>query len=158
MDFGAITNDLNTIAACLGSAAVSSTVPRISRSGIRTILVPTDFSEYSDMALGLAIDLARQQGAKINLLHVLRFRDPANELHMIQRQIAGFPEARDVEIIPGIRKGKVYEEILNAEAEIKPDLIIMSRHRESDSLISLFRSITAKIRKKAHCSVLVVGA
>ncbi len=82
-------------------------------------MFPTDFSEYSDTALQLAIDLARQQKAKINLLHVLRFRDMNDELHMMQKQIARFPEAKDIEIIPNIRKGKIYEEILNAEAEKK---------------------------------------
>ncbi|MHB8111755.1 MAG: universal stress protein [Syntrophorhabdaceae bacterium] len=139
-------------------AAALSSFPRTNKNGIRTILVPTDFSEYSDTALQLAIDLARPQNAKINLLHVLRFRDPNSELHMLQRQIAKFPGAGDIEIIPSLRKGKIFKEILNAEAETNADLIIMSRHREGNSLLSLFRSITLKIRKNAHCSVLVVGA
>ncbi|MBP1749675.1 MAG: UspA protein [Deltaproteobacteria bacterium] len=157
MSFGAILNDFSSIVACLGLAALSS-VARFNGNGIKKILVPTDFSEYSDIALQLAIDLAKQQNATINLLHVLRSRDSNEEFQMMQRQISRFPDVEDIEIIPEIRKGKIYEEILNAEAEDNADLIIMSRHRESDSLLSLFRSITAKVRKNARSSVLVVGA
>lgn len=126
--------------------------------GISRILVPTNFSEYSDTALQLAIDLAKQQNATINLLHVLRFGDGNNELRMMREQIARLPGAKDVGIVQSIKKGKVHAAILNAEAEGKPDLIIMSRHREGNSLFSLFHSITARVRKMARCSVLVVGA
>ena len=156
MNYGAIGNDTNWVAALPGTQILSS-FAQVKRKGIRTILVPTNFSKHSDMALQLGIDLAKQQNAKINLLHVLRFRGMDTQRRM-QEQIARFPEAKDIEIIPNIRKGKIYEEILNAEAEEKADLIIMSRHREGDSLFSLLRSITAKIRKRAQCSVLVVGA
>ena len=37
----------------------------------KKILVPTDFSEYSDKALQKALDIAQQSGAEINLLHVI---------------------------------------------------------------------------------------
>ena len=37
----------------------------------KRILVPTDFSEYSDNALRYAIDIARQYAAKVFLLHVI---------------------------------------------------------------------------------------
>ena len=47
----------------------------ISRTGVRTILVATDFSEYSDMALQEAIGIAQHQNARIYLLHVRRFTE-----------------------------------------------------------------------------------
>ncbi len=34
------------------------------------ILVPTDFSEYSDLALAQGLDIAKQYNAKAFLLHV----------------------------------------------------------------------------------------
>ena len=37
----------------------------------KTILVPTDFSKYSDIALRQAVDMARTYHAKIDLLHVI---------------------------------------------------------------------------------------
>ena len=37
----------------------------------KNILVPTDFSEYSDKALKQALDIAKDYHAKIYLLHVI---------------------------------------------------------------------------------------
>jgi len=130
----------------------------VGRKGIKTILVPTDFLEPSDVALQIAIDLAKQQSAKIHLLHVLRFRQAEDEIEMMERQIAKFPEAKSVEIVLEIRKGKIHEEILNMQTERNVDLIIIAQHRQTGSLYALFRSVTEKVKKKAQCSVLVVGA
>lgn len=150
-------NGIDGVAARLALEAVLPFAGSYGR-GIGRILVPTDFSVHSDMALQLAIDLAKQQNAVIDLLHVIRFGDGNNELRMMREQIARLPEAKDVTIIESIKKGKVSEAILSAEGKGKPDLIIMSRRRDGDSIFSLFGSITAKVRKTARCSVLVVGA
>jgi nucleotide-binding universal stress UspA family protein len=130
----------------------------MSRKGIKTILVPTDFSESSDVALQIAIDLAKQQSAKIYLLHVLRFQGSGSEIGMMERQIAKFPEAKSLEVNLDVRKGKVYEEILKEQAEKNLDLIVIARHRKSGSSHALFRNVAAKVKKKAQCSVLLVGA
>jgi nucleotide-binding universal stress UspA family protein len=130
----------------------------VDRKGIKTILVPTDFSEPSDVALQIAIDLAKQQSAKIHLLHVLRFRQAEDKIEMMQRQIAKFPEAKSVEIVLEIRKGKIHEEILNAQTEKNADLVVIARHNKTGSLLTYFRSVTEQVKKKAQCSVLVVGA
>jgi nucleotide-binding universal stress UspA family protein len=157
MNSGTTVNDIDSVTALFGVQEAAHFAESDSR-GIRRILVPTNFSEHSDAAFKLAIDLAKQQNATIDLLHVSRFGDGKSELRMMQEQIARFPEAQDVEIVQSIKKGKLHDEILNAEAKGKPDLIIMSRRREGYSLFSLFRSVTAKVRKRARCSVLVVGA
>jgi nucleotide-binding universal stress UspA family protein len=130
----------------------------VGKKGIKTILVPTDFSEPSDVALQIAIDLAKQQSAKIHLLHVLRFRQAEDEIEMMQRQIAKFPEAKSVEIVLEIRKGKIHEEILNAQTEKNADLVVIARLNKTGSLLTFFRSVTEQVKKKVQCSVLVVGA
>lgn len=127
------------------------------KHGLKAILVPTDFSESSDVALGIAIDLAKQQNAHIYLLHVHKFRRNAGKNEMIQGQIAKFPEARAVEIIPVIREGKPYKEIMKTQAEKHVDLIIIARHKDRESPYIHFQSTTEKIKKRAQCSVLVVG-
>jgi nucleotide-binding universal stress UspA family protein len=132
--------------------------PGVERKGIKTILVPTDFSESSDVALQIAIDLARQQSAKIYLLHVLRFRQTGDEIEMMERQIAKFPEAKFVEIVLVNRRGRIHNEILILQAEKNIDLIVMARHRKTESRHILFRSVTLKVKRKAPCSVLVIGA
>ena len=152
-----IVNDIDSLTSRVGFEAVSP-FAETNGTGISRILVPTNFSEYSDTALQLAIDLAKQQNAVIDLLHIVRFGDGHNEQRMMQEQIARLPGAKDVEIVQSIKKGKIHEEIQSTGEESKPDLIIMSRHREGMSLFSLFRGITAKVRRTARCSVLVVGA
>jgi nucleotide-binding universal stress UspA family protein len=127
------------------------------KHGIKTILVPTDFLEPSDVALQIAIDLAKQQKARIYLLHVVPFRQAEDKNEMMQRQIAKFPEARSVEITPLIRKGKPHKEILKAQTEKNIDLIVIAGHGKRGSLYIRFRSVTEKIKRKAQCSVLVMG-
>jgi nucleotide-binding universal stress UspA family protein len=121
---------------------------KVGRKGIKTILVPTDFSEPSDVALQRAIGLAKQQSAKIHLLHVLRFRQAEDEIEMMQRQITKFPEAKSVEIVLEIRKGKIHEEILNAQTEKNADLVVITRHYKTGSLFTFFRSVTEQVKKK----------
>lgn len=134
-----------------------ATVTEMNRRGLKAILVPTDFSGSSDIALGIAIDLAKQQSAKIYFLHVHQFRQSADENEMMQRQIAKFPEAKSVEIVPLAREGRPHEEIMKAQAEKHIDLIVIAGHGGKGFLSAHFRSVTEKIKRKAHCSVLVVG-
>jgi len=132
-------------------------VTEAGKHGLKAILVPTDFSKSSDVALGIAIDLAKQQNACIYLLHVHKFRRDGGIKEMIQRQIAKFPEARTVEIIPIIREGKPHKEIMETQAEKHVDLIIIANDRDREFPYIHFQSTTEKIKRKAQCSVLVVG-
>ncbi len=115
------------------------------KSGIKSILVPTDFSEYSDAALKTAIDVAHQQGATIYLLHVVRSEPTGKERTMMEGQIGKLAGAGSVKIIPDVRNGISYKEILKVQEEIGIDLIIVS----------------SRVKKGIHafpkCSVLVVG-
>jgi len=142
----------------------------------KTILVPTDFSEYSDKALQHALDIAKQNNAKIYLLHVvgiiqqcavdycLNYQDIEqlerksvdSSKEMIQKQIGKFAEAKSVEIIPDIRKGTPYEEILKAQQEKKIDLIVIASHGNTGLLHHLMGSVAEKVTKSAKCPVLLV--
>ena len=110
----------------------------MSKNGLKTILVPTDFSESSNIALQIAIDLAKQQNARIHLLHVAPFRQGADEKEMMEKQLAKFPEAKSVEVIQEIRKGKIHEEILKAQTEKNIDLIVIARHGRKGPLAYFF--------------------
>jgi len=132
-------------------------VIEIKKHGIKTILVPTNFSESSDLALRAAIDLAQQVNARIYLLHVEPSRQVIDDPKLIQKQLAQFPEAKSVEIVPEIRKGKPHEEILRVQSERNIDLIVIAPHRQPGFIYTLFRSVTEKVKKEAQCSVLVVG-
>ena len=57
---------------------------------MQIILVPTDGSEWADKALDLALDLAKQHGAAIKLLHVmLRDKEPHHLLRLPEINAVG---------------------------------------------------------------------
>ncbi len=142
----------------------------------KNILVPTDFSEYSDKALQEAIDIARQYQAKVTLLHVIELvinctvdycLDPqtitqvemestAASKKMIQDQMNKFPEAKAVEVIADIRKGTPYEEILKAQEEIKCDLIVIASHGQTGLMRFLVGSVAEKVLRHSKGPVLLV--
>lgn len=139
----------------------------------KTILVPTDFSEYSDVALEYAVDIAKQNNAKIYLLHVIGvirqcaadycFDDETmKELEqksidasqeMIQKQMDKF---KGIEIIPDIKKGTPYEEILEEQQGKKMDLIVIASHGRSGLLSHLIGSVAEKVARGAKCPVLLL--
>lgn len=142
----------------------------------KNILVPTDFSEYSDKALQEAIDIARQYQAKVTLLHVIELvinctvdycLDPqtitqvemestAASKKMIQDQMNKFPEAKAVEVIPDIRKGTPYEEILKTQEEKKCDLIVIASHGQTGLMRFLVGSVAEKVLRHSKGPVLLV--
>lgn len=125
--------------------------------GLKNILVPTDFSQSSDTALHVAIDLARQQNARIYLLHVTRFRQQTDRMLRLENQIVKFAEAHAITIIPEVRVGNIYDETMKMVSENNIDLIVIPGHFPTGSLFDRFRNVTTRIKRKASCSVLVVG-
>ncbi len=143
---------------------------------LKSILVPTDFSEYSDKALQKAIDIAKQSNAKIYLIHVARkvFQygvdyglDPqildrlenasfATVKKMLTDQLAKFLDSKSIEIINDIRIGTPYLEILKYQQEKKIDLIVISSHGKTGLLSHLIGSVAEKVVRSAKCSVLLV--
>ena len=142
----------------------------------KKILVPTDFSEYSDAALKYAIDVAREGGGKIYLLHVvhvvqacavdycfdqgtldmLEKKSSSSADDMMKRQLELFPDAKSIDITTDVRQGIPYEEILNEQRDKDIDLIVMSSHGKTGLLSHLLGSVAEKVMKKASCPVLLI--
>jgi universal stress protein A len=142
----------------------------------KQIIVPTDFSEYSDRALKQAIDIAKQYNSRIYLLHVVGSviqctidycLDPkttnlveqesiAAAKKLIQEQVLKFPDSKALEIIADIRKGTPYEEILKAQQEKKGDLIIIASHGQTGLIRHLMGGVAEKVIRQSKCSVLLV--
>jgi universal stress protein A len=142
----------------------------------KQILVPTDFSTYSDKALKEAIDIAKQHGSTINLLHVINIVKQCvidycmtdnimEELEkqsaeyakkMIGEEINKFPESKTVTIIPEVKKGTPYEEILKDQMEKNIDLIIIASHGTTGLLNYFMGSVADKVTKGAKCPVLLL--
>ncbi len=140
---------------------------------IRTILVPTDFSEDADAALEIARDLAKRFGAKIHLLHaytLLPFApSPWN---------AGLGAQFAVEIRSGAEKAlmevhqKLLADGLRVESEVEEgapaslivevarrlsaDLIVMGTSGRTGLAHVLLGSVAERTLRLAPCPVLTV--
>ena len=142
----------------------------------KNILVPTDFSEYSDKALQTALDIAKQYKSKIYLLHVVgtvnqhgpyygldpRILDQVENAsasaskQMLTAQLAKFPDSKSIEIISDIRIGTYYQEILKDQEEKKIDLIVIASHGKTGVLSHLLGSVAERVVRSAQCPVLLV--
>jgi len=126
------------------------------------IMVPTDFSEYSDRALRQALDIAKHYGAKVYVLHVAHeesyflseFSDVAAKKAM-QQQLEKFPQAKEVEVIADISRGVHYEAILKEAEQKAIDLIVIASLGQSGIAKYLIGSVARNVLKGANCPVLL---
>jgi universal stress protein A len=139
------------------------------------ILVPTDFSSYSDKAVKQGLDIARQYGAKLFLLHVLpilrqyAFDYALPEEMMIaaekqsedisvanmKKQLGKFAKAKEVEATMDLARGLVYEAILEEAQKKEIDLIVIASLGQSGIAKYLIGSVARNVLKGATCPVLV---
>lgn len=140
---------------------------------ISHILVPTDFSLFSDLAIKKAISLGKIFQAKITVLHVLTLSEvnvltsqPGNPWENVVLQIQNdmMEEVRKVadpsfdlgKISLEVVAGEPVEEIARFADEGKVDLIIMGTHGRT-GLVSVFLgSVTIGVIKKTCVPVMVV--
>ena len=142
----------------------------------KQILVPTDFSTFSDKALKEAIDIAKQYGSTIHLLHVISMiqqcaidycmtskmveelekQSAETAQKRIKEEIDKFPESKAVAIIPEVKNGASYEEILKDQKEKNIDLIVIASHGSTGLLSYFMGSVADKVTKGATCPVLLL--
>ncbi len=142
---------------------------------MKTILVPTDFSDNADNALYYAIDLAKKENAKIILLHafLINYSNPVIPMDFILEENKRALDESNNKLKDQALKisyaGKMEYEyisiedtpidaILNSIIEYKVDIVIMGTKGESDFISSIFGSVAAKIIEKATCPVLAIPA
>jgi universal stress protein A len=143
----------------------------------KNILVPTDFSKYSDAALKKAVEIATQFKAKIYLLHVFdeNIQQCAvdycldvgvyNQLvkdsmtaakEKLKKQTDAVAKKQDVAITSDVKKGNPPEVILSEQKAKKADLIVISSHGKTGILEQLMGSVARKVTEGAKCPVVVV--
>ncbi len=145
---------------------------------LKTILVPTDFSEFSKYALNYAIAFAQAFKANLILIHVT----PEREMSAI-RQASVYLQAEDLEelvkqrksedrkqlndfIAPELKKeikvetihrvGIPFLEIIKAAREKEVDLIVIATHGRTGLSHILLGSVAEKVVRKAPCPVLSI--
>ncbi len=140
------------------------------------ILVPTDFSPDSDKALKQALDIAKQNNAKVFLLHVIGkhiqqsvdvysidyrvVQDMENQIknsaiEKMEKQLARFPQTQEIETASNIRNGVAYEEILKEQEEKNIDLIVLASLGRTGLAKYLLGNVARIVLKEAKCHVLL---
>jgi nucleotide-binding universal stress UspA family protein len=95
----------------------------------KKILVPTDFTKVSDVALDHALLMGKTIQADIHMVHVVDSKKQVNEarikLNSLQERIR---IEKGVEIYTHIRIGNIFEDIDKTATEMDAALIIMGTH------------------------------
>ena len=144
------------------------------------ILVPTDFSEYSDRALRQALDIAKEYKAKVFLLHVMheelcghvawtssdfglskelwqqvRDRHRVETEEKMKNQLNKFPQAAEVDAAINVRLGVPYEEILKEGKDKGIDLIVIASLGRTGIAKYLIGGVARNVMKGSKCPVLL---
>ena len=142
--------------------------------GIRSIMVPIDFSVHSKNALRYAVPLAKQFSASVHLVYVVEptiypadlgfgqvvlpgvedeLREKGGEelQSLIEREIG-----KGVKASFSVRTGNPHQEILHEAEEKNVDLIVVATHGHSGVEHMLFGSTADRIVRHAKCPVLSI--
>jgi len=143
---------------------------------IRSILLPTDFSDCGNYALGYAASLARTFSATIICVHVIEpfvptvgysgmteplpIADITDQLEdSAERELpklGGREECAGLDIEEVIVHGEAASEIVRVAKDRNVDLIVVSSHGRTGLGRILFGSTAEAVVRHASCPVLVV--
>jgi nucleotide-binding universal stress UspA family protein len=134
---------------------------------LRRILHPTDFSEQSQAAFGLACALARDYSAELEVMHVhttpvfvpdgIAIPVPAEDLDRARVQLHDvLPKEPGVKVKHVLSEGNPVDEILERANKDSVDLIVMGTHGTGGLTRLLIGSVAESITRKASCPVLTI--
>ncbi len=135
----------------------------------KKILIPVDFSSYSDQAVKTAVDLFPD--AKIYLLYVVeskadgilgvefatKFQHDMREAAYAKLEgiIRGMP-VKHADIEPIIDAGKPVNVILNNSKTLDADLVILGSHGSGSLTETFFGNTTYQVSRQVSCSTLII--
>lgn len=139
---------------------------------LKTILVPTDFSEESARSLGYAAAFAAQFGGRLIILNVVPLI-PSSDLifgPMILPETSMKKGARielkawvdtfrlnpSLSVRLQIRLGQPWREIVDAAESSRAGLVIISTHGRTGLARQLMGSTAEQVVRHAHCPVMVL--
>lgn len=150
---------------------MSSAAPTLA-IGLKRILVATDFSEFSEKPLRLALAIAHHYGAKLYLAHVVSslgftlvgpdavevateaaWRDAQQlEDHLVR---SGALAGLEHDVI--VRGGNVWEELEQFVEQEHVDLVAIGTHGRTGLRKIVLGSVAEEVFRHASCPVLTVG-
>jgi nucleotide-binding universal stress UspA family protein len=139
------------------------------------ILVPTDLSENSLIAINYAASLAKLTGAHLTLFHVFQIPDYATSPNISLSSRAAQPDvagtqcraldrlqslregvaASGVNADAGMRTGVPYQEIIGEAEKVAPDLIVVGTQGATGIARYLLGSTAERVLRHSSCPVLV---
>lgn len=139
-------------------------------TGLKTILVATDGSEYSEKALYEAINLAKSCNTKLYVMSVVEVNEEYEalapqivekadeEARMFLEAAQKCAERENISCNTIVHRGEDPAHFIIEEAEkLKADMIVMGKHGRTKALRKLFvGSVTAKVVSHARCKVMIV--
>ncbi len=140
----------------------------------KKILFPTDFSEASISSAGYALFLARQNKARLYVLHVVDISDEAAGFYLphlsfekLDKEMVSsasgmlkkfaakhFKNYKNIET--HVLAGEPYKEILKVVKGTEVDIIVMGTLGKARIDRFLFGSTTERVMRSAKCPVLVI--
>jgi nucleotide-binding universal stress UspA family protein len=141
---------------------------------IRTILCPTDFSEFSRRALEHATALALRHGAELAVVHVYPFMmvmatdapyfpaglplDPATRTRLLSDLETEAEPARAAGLKPQLLllEGDPAEEILRQARKAAADVVVMGTHGRRGLDRLMLGSVARRVVQRAGCAVLTI--
>ncbi len=138
---------------------------------IKSILVPVDFSEFSEEAMKWGLYLARVFDSKLTVLHIVKpiIRSPTyirllKEKKLSLREIAHLEmdkfllkfDLTEIKYTTKILMGEPHKKITQLAKKEQFDLIVMGTHGRSGISHLILGSVTEKVLENACCDVLAV--
>ena len=134
------------------------------------ILLATDFSRQSNLALSFALSVAHKYGSKILAAHVLApptlgnmpsiamqalaaqaLREAHERVDEIESRLGGIPHEAS------LRKGEIWAELSAIVQDKNIDLIVVGTHGRGGVSKLLMGSVAERIFRQSRCPVLTVG-
>lgn len=142
-----------------------------SNAELRRILVPIDFSSASDHALRFAVPLARQLGAKIDLLHVVEWvhaprgleapfeEDAASRTKYFTGRLEklakdSVPAAYRGDLV--VQTGRAGWQVIKTALKQQADLIVVATHGRTGLRRMILGSTAEWLVRRSKCPVLTV--
>ena len=141
---------------------------------LKRILVPTDFSEFSQQAVQYGCELANRFSAELHIVHVAQDALPivpeagmlsvshddymARVIETATKLLKDVPDASlySRSVTRSVEPGVPFVEIIRYAREKQMDLIVMSTHGRTGLVHMLMGSVAEKVVRKAPCPVLTI--
>jgi nucleotide-binding universal stress UspA family protein len=138
---------------------------------LKNILVTTDFSKESAVALSFAVELCRQHGAKLVVLHAVPGdpfgSGPINPLHghneevqLAKQEMVRFAEKEKLGALQHqefVMQGDIWDVIRTAARDNEVDLIVLATHGRTGIKHIMMGSVAEQVFRNAICPVMTIG-